>query len=87
VAPLPQGIAGHFGPELRRFVLLQHHQGQVTVERLTAQLRAVGFILTLKPPVDASFAHRRRRGKFVGVVKENRGAITLGGRVGKSHPA
>ena len=29
VAPLPQGVAGHFGPELRRFVLVQHHQGQV----------------------------------------------------------
>jgi hypothetical protein len=42
LAPLPGGIAGHFGPELRRFVLLQHHQGQVTVERLTAQLRAFG---------------------------------------------
>jgi hypothetical protein len=42
LAPLPGGIAGHFGPELRRFVLLQHHQGQVTVERLTAQLRALG---------------------------------------------
>ena len=39
VAPLPEGIAGHFGPELRRLVLLQHHQGQVTVERITAQLR------------------------------------------------
>ena len=31
VASLPQGVAGHFGPELRRFVLIQHHQGQVTV--------------------------------------------------------
>lgn len=29
VAPLPDGIDGHFGPELRRFVLAQHHQGQV----------------------------------------------------------
>jgi hypothetical protein len=29
VASLPQGVAGHFGPELRRFVLIQHHQGQV----------------------------------------------------------
>ena len=46
VAPLPEGIAGHFGPELRRFVLLQHHQGQVTVERLTAQLRAVGISIS-----------------------------------------
>ena len=34
MAPLPSGIRGHFGPELRRFVLMQYHQGQVTVERL-----------------------------------------------------
>ena len=34
VAPLPGGMRGHFGPELRRFVLMQYHQGQVTVERL-----------------------------------------------------
>ena len=46
MAPLPEGIAGHFGPELRRFVLLQHHQGQVTVERITAQLRAVGLSIS-----------------------------------------
>jgi hypothetical protein len=31
MAPLPGGVRGHFGPELRRFVLMQHHQGQVTV--------------------------------------------------------
>jgi hypothetical protein len=43
LASLPAGIAGHFGPELRRFVLQRHHQGQVTVERLTAQLRALGI--------------------------------------------
>ncbi len=43
IAPLPAGIAGHFGPQLRRFVLLQHHQGQVTVERLLTQLRAIGI--------------------------------------------
>src|ERR1700692_212969 len=29
VAPLPSGIRGHFGPELRRFVLMQYHQGEV----------------------------------------------------------
>ena len=46
VAPLPAGIAGHFGPELRRFVLLQHHQGQVTVERLVAQLQAIGVSIS-----------------------------------------
>jgi len=43
LAKLPGGIGGHFGPELRRFVLSQYHQGQVTVERLTAQLRALGI--------------------------------------------
>ena len=46
VAALPAGVSGHFGPELRRFVLLQHHQGQVTVERLTAQLRAIGVSIS-----------------------------------------
>jgi hypothetical protein len=28
LTPLSEGIAGHFGPELRRFVLMQYHQGQ-----------------------------------------------------------
>ena len=51
VAPLPQGVAGHFGPELRRFVLQQHHQGQVTVERLTAQLRAMGLSISKRQVV------------------------------------
>jgi transposase IS66 family protein len=46
VAALPPGVSGHFGPELRRFVLLQHHQGQVTVERLTTQLRAIGISMS-----------------------------------------
>jgi len=42
-AALPAGTSGHFGPELRRFILIQHHQGQVTVARLLAQLRAIGI--------------------------------------------
>ena len=46
LAPLPSGVAGHFGPELRRFVLAQHHHGQVTVERLTTQLRAFGLSIS-----------------------------------------
>jgi hypothetical protein len=45
-APLPAGIGGHFGPELRRFVLAQYHQGQVTVPRLLALLRALGIIIS-----------------------------------------
>lgn len=46
IAPLPSGVAGHFGPELRRFVLAQYHQGQVTVPRLVAQLRAIGVSIS-----------------------------------------
>ena len=46
VAPLPAGIVGHFGPELRRFALFQYHQGQVTVPRLVAQLGAVGIAIS-----------------------------------------
>src|SRR3954454_12153365 len=42
VAPLPPGGAGHLGPGVVRFALMQHVQGQVTVERLLAQLRALG---------------------------------------------
>jgi hypothetical protein len=33
VAPLPEGTRGHFGPDLRRFVLMQYHQGQSTLPR------------------------------------------------------
>ena len=46
VAPLPGGVRGHFGPELRRFVLMQHHQGQVTVERLVTLLQATGVSIS-----------------------------------------
>ena len=42
VADLPAGIMGGFGPELRRFVLALHAQGQVTTERLTALLNGIG---------------------------------------------
>src|SRR3954449_5744844 len=50
-APMPAGITGHFGPELRRFVLAQCHQGQVTVPRLVAQLRAIGILISKRQVV------------------------------------
>src|SRR3954447_21729859 len=50
-APLPAGVVGHFGPELRRFVLAQYHQGQVTVPRLVAQLRAIGILVSKRQVV------------------------------------
>jgi hypothetical protein len=51
LAPLPGGVAGHFGPELRRFVLLQHHQGQVTVERMVVQLQSIGISISKRQVV------------------------------------
>jgi transposase IS66 family protein len=41
VAPLPQEVTGHFGPGIVRYLLMQHVQGQVTIERLLAQLAAL----------------------------------------------
>jgi hypothetical protein len=43
VAPLPPGSFGHFGPEVRRFVLALYHQGQSTVERIATLLADVGL--------------------------------------------
>jgi len=50
-AALPAGISGHFGPELRRFVLAQHHQGQVTVGRLVLLLRGIGIDISKRQVV------------------------------------
>lgn len=46
LAPLPAGLCGHFGPELVRFVLLQYHQGQVTVDRITTFLKGIGLVIS-----------------------------------------
>jgi len=46
LAPMPGGITGHFGPELRRFALMQYHQGQTTLPRLLAFLRSVGVAIS-----------------------------------------
>jgi hypothetical protein len=46
LAPLPAGIDGHFGPELRRFVLMDYHQGQSTLPRLTALLQSLGVSIS-----------------------------------------
>ena len=50
-APLPDGIEGHFGPELRRFILAQYHQGQVTVPRLLEMLQALGIFISKRQVV------------------------------------
>ena len=67
VAPLPAGIKGHFGPELRRFVLAQYHQGQVTVPRLVEQLRGFGLLISKRQVVRLLIAGQER---FVGEARE-----------------
>ncbi len=51
LAALPAGIVGGFGPELRRFVLALHAQGQVTTERLTALLNGIGVEISKRQVV------------------------------------
>ena len=51
VAPLPPGILGGFGPELRRFIAAGHFQGQVTSERLTALLNGMGLQISKRQVV------------------------------------
>jgi transposase IS66 family protein len=46
LAPLPAGIDGHFGPELRRFVLMHYHQGQSRLPRLVALLQSMGVSIS-----------------------------------------
>jgi len=43
VTALPKGASSHFGPNLKRFILSQYHQGQVTIPRLAAQLSGLGI--------------------------------------------
>ncbi|NDV89453.1 transposase [Aurantimonas aggregata] len=51
VAPLPAGIVGGWGPNLRRFILACHAQGQVTTERLTALLTGIGVQISKRQVV------------------------------------
>ncbi|MEE8227488.1 MAG: transposase [Kiloniellales bacterium] len=72
VAPLPRGIAGHFGPEMRRFVLAQYHQGQITVERLTSLLRDLGVDISKRQVVRLLTAGQD------GFLDENRAVLRAG---------
>ena len=50
-APLPAGYDRHFGPQLRRFVLAQYHQGQTTVPRLVTLLHGLGIDISKREVV------------------------------------
>src|SRR6202453_1358139 len=58
-APLPSGIDGHFGPELRRLVLALYHQGQVTVARLVTLLRGFGILISKRQVVRLLIARKQ----------------------------
>lgn len=51
VAPMPPGILGGFGPEIRRLIAAGHFQGQVTTERLTALLTGMGVEISKRQVV------------------------------------
>jgi regulator of replication initiation timing len=48
---LPTGILGGFGPDLQRFILALHIQGQVTTERMTALLTGMGVVISKRQVV------------------------------------
>src|SRR5215217_507122 len=58
IAPLPPEVAGHFGPGVVRFVLMQHVQAQVTTERLLVQLRALGIRIAKGQIITLLTAHK-----------------------------
>jgi hypothetical protein len=72
IAPLPEGTQGHFGPDLRRFVLMQYHQGQSTLPRLTALLQSVGL------PISKREVQRLLTEKQDGFLDENRDVLRAG---------
>jgi hypothetical protein len=72
IAPLPAGIAGGFGPALRRFVLAGHVQGQVTSERLTALLSGIGVVISKRQVV------RLLTGRLDAFVTEDREVLRAG---------
>lgn len=51
IAPLPQGISGGYGPNVRRLCLMLHSQGQVTTERLATLLNDVGIDISKRQVV------------------------------------
>ena len=71
-APLPAGVDGHFGPELRRFVLAQYHQGQVTAARLVTLWRWFGIVISKRQAVRLLIAGKQS------FVEEARGVLRAG---------
>jgi Transposase IS66 family len=67
VAALPKEATSHFGPELKRFILSQYHQGQVTIPRLLTQLQDLGIDISKRQIVRLLSA---RQDAFLAEAKE-----------------
>src|SRR5208337_4576824 len=67
VAALPKGVTSHFGPELKRFILSQYHQGQITIPRLLTQLQDLGIDISKRQIVRLLSA---RQDAFLAEAKE-----------------
>nr|WP_234906428.1 transposase [Rhizobium rhizogenes] len=51
IAPMPAGIIGGYGPNIRRLCLMLHAQGQVTTGRLTTLLNDIGVDISKRQVV------------------------------------
>ena len=70
VAPLPAGVTGHFGAALRRYILTQYHQCQVTTPRLVAQLNDFGVDISKRQVVRLLIAgHQAFLAEDAGVLR------------------
>ena len=72
LAPMPARVAGHFGAELRRFVLMQYHQGQSTLPRLLVLLRSMGVAISQRQ------LQRLLTAKHDGFIAEARDVLRAG---------
>ena len=77
VAAMPAGVMGGFGPELRRFILASHVQGQVTTERLTALLNGMGLAISKRQVV------RFLSQGFEGLAGEDQAVLEAGLETGR----
>lgn len=72
LAPLPAGIVGGYGPNLRRLCLMLHAQGQVTMERLSTLLNDIGVDISKRQVV------RLLTGNLDGFITEDAAVLHIG---------
>jgi len=75
VAALPKGVTSHFGPELKRFILSQYHQGQITIPRLLTQLQDLGIDISKRQIVRLLSARHKAKNGFCTHIGNDRFAF------------